>query len=77
MVIGIVGFGIIHQEMVNPSAFSLTTSSGVSNLTTNLTDYITLAFSFIPTLIFGGAGNTLGTGIGKIIRRFQQRNNDW
>src|SRR5574337_75787 len=56
---------IFHDETSNPNKYDLTNSTGVANLTKNITDYTTLGVNIILALAFGGVGTGLGVGFRK------------
>src|SRR5437660_9872149 len=63
VVLASVAIVMLHDETTNPNNYNITNSTGVSNLTKNITDYTTLGVNIILALAFGGAGTSLGTGI--------------
>ncbi|MDE1769235.1 MAG: hypothetical protein KGI28_01600 [Thaumarchaeota archaeon] len=50
---------LVGQAIMDPTSFS--------TAITNLTNFVTFAFGFIPSLVIGGVGTSIGVGIRKTV----------
>lgn len=62
-----VGISMFHDEVTNPNKSTLTNSTNITNFTNNIMNFTALGINIILSLIFSGAGTTLGV---KIRNRF-------
>ena len=73
MVIASVSLAMVYDETVNPNKYNLMNSTGVSNISKNITDITILGLNIILALAFGGDGTGFGTGVRVVINRIFQR----
>ncbi len=66
MIIAGTGLSMVYDEEANPNKYNIMNSTGVSNLTRNITDFTTLGVNAILSLVVGGIGTGVGIGIRRI-----------